>query len=80
MAVIENPEVWIDYDRMDELEMSIPAKALESWKKRLQRVEDKQRAYSEKKAELEGEALDDEFDSFEDKDNQTAMIKEAFDF
>ena len=80
LAVIENPEVWIDYDRLDELEMSIPAKALESWKKRLQRVEDKQRAYSEKKAELEGEALDDEFEDFEDKDNQTAMIKEAFDF
>ena len=27
MAVIENPDVWIDYDRLDELEMSIPAKA-----------------------------------------------------
>ncbi|MBR4981855.1 MAG: hypothetical protein IKY94_04780, partial [Lachnospiraceae bacterium] len=77
---IENPNAWIDYDRMDELEMSIPAKALEGWKKRLQRVEDKQKAYFEKKAELEGEALDDEFDDFEDKDNQTAMIKEAFDF
>ena len=49
------------------------------WKGRLKQVANKQKAYADKMQELESEALDG-FGEVEDKDPETVMLKEAFDF
>ena len=80
LFAIENPNVWVDEDKIDNLAKEISPIELPKWKRRLQAVADKQNAYFEMKKELNQEEVEDEFDAFGDDDEQTAMLKEVFDF
>lgn len=76
---LENQYSGVDEDRKAELEKKIAPMGLRYWKGRLKQVADKQKSYVDKMQELESEALDG-FGEVEDKDPESVMLKEAFDF
>ena len=76
---LANQYLGVDEDRKAELEKKIAPMGLRYWKGRLKQVANKQKAYVDKMQELESEALDG-FGEVEDKDPESVMLKEAFDF